>query len=215
MSRKILDGWPNRPGRFREAMAITRDIQKICEDYRPVVFGPTLDGHRAGPSRWCRQDMSEMWDAGLGPTQSIFRPTSPQPTGRKRRVGDRLASGPGIGMPGEKRAGPMGYPRKRALFGSDGQNSSDVPEGEYSEVAQSSRSPQNDDRTGHGLPSVKLVVAVLQLQKDMEEFRARYGSAGRQSTPVQSSGRSGLTSTPVPRYAGRSSWDQYRHVLKQ
>ena len=71
---------------------------------------PWMDTERVRP-RWCRQDMSEMWDAGLGPTQSIFRPTSPQPTGRKRRVGDRLASGPGIGMP---------VRNERALWGTRG-----------------------------------------------------------------------------------------------
>ena len=42
----------------------------------------------------------------------------------------------------------------------------------------------------------------------------RYGSAGRQATPVQTSGRSGFTSTPVPMHAGRSSWDQYHHVFE-
>ena len=59
---------------------------------------PWMDTERVRP-RWCGQDMSEMWDSGLGRTQSTFRPTSPQPVGRKRRVGDRLVSGPGIGMP--------------------------------------------------------------------------------------------------------------------
>ena len=87
--------------------------------------------------------------------------------------------------------------------------------GTLSEVAQSSRSPQNDDRTGTRSPSVKLVDVVLQQQKDMEEIRAEsgYGSAGRQAAP-QTSSRSGFTSTPVPRYTGRSSWDQYRHVFE-
>ena len=164
--------------------------------------------------------MSEMWDSGLGRTQGTFRPTSPQPAGRKRRVDNRLASGSGIGMPASNERALWGSPRKRALFGSDGQNSissgSDVPEGEYSEVTQSSRSPQNDDRAGTHSLSVKLADVVLRLQKDMEEFRAEsgYDSAGRQATPVQTSGRSGFTSTPVPRYARRSSWDQYRHVFE-
>ena len=118
-------------------------------------------------------------------------------------------------MPANNELALWGTPRKRALFGSDGQNSissgNDVPEGEYSEVAQSSRSPQNDDRAG-----TRLVDAVLQLQKDMEEFPAEsgYGSARRQATPVQTSGRSGFTSTPVPMHAGMSSWDQYRHVFE-
>ena len=172
--------------------------------------------------------MSGVWDSGISRTQDTFRPTSPQPVGRKRRVGDRLALGPGIGMPVSNKGALWGTPRKRALFGSDGQNSissgSDVPEGssgwppdgEYPEVAQSRRSPQDDYIEGTRSPSVKLVDVVLRLQKDMEDFRAEsgYGSAGRQATPVQTSGRSRFTSTPVPRYAGRSSWDQYRYVFE-
>ena len=148
---------------------------------------PWMDTERVCP-RWCGQDMSDMWDSGLGRTQRTFRLTSPQPAGRKRRVGDRLVSGPDIRMPASNEWALWGTPLKRALFGLDGQNSissgSDVPEGEYSEVAQSSRSPQNDDSTGTRSPSVKLVDAVLQLQKDMEEIRAEsgYRSAGRQAS---------------------------------
>ena len=89
-------------------------------------------------------------------------------------------------------SGPYGVPRESVpFFGSDGQNSissgTDVPEGEYSEVAQSSRSPQNDDHAGTRSPSVNFVDTVLQLQKDMGEFRAEsgYGKAGRQATQVQ------------------------------
>ena len=83
-------------------------------------------------------------------------------------------------------------------------------------MAQSRRPPQDDHFEGTLSPCVKLVDAVLRLQKDMEEFRAEsgYGSAGRQATPVQTSGRHRFTSAPVPRYAGRSSWDQYQHVFE-
>ena len=117
---------------------------------------------------------------GLGRTQGTFRSTRPQPAGRKRRVGDQLASGPGIGMLASNERALWGTPRKRALVGSDGQNiissGSDVPEGrsgwppegEYSEVAQSRRSPQDDYLEGTQSPSVKLVDAVLRLQKDRE-----------------------------------------------
>ena len=71
-----------------------------------------------------------------------------------------------------------GTPPKHALFGSDGQNSissgSDVPEGrsgwppdgEYPEVAQFRGSPEDDCREETQSPRVKLVDAVLQLQKD-------------------------------------------------
>ena len=121
-----------------------------------------------------------------------------------------------------------GTPRKRAFFGSDGQNSissgSDVPEGrsgwppdgEYPEVAQFRGSPEDYCSEETRSPRVKLVDEVLQLQKDLEEFRAEsgYGSAGRLVIPAQTSCRSRFTSTPVHRYAGRSSWDQYGHVFE-
>ena len=57
---------------------------------------------------------------------------------------------------------------------------------------------------------------VAQLQKEVEEFRAESGcgSARRSAIPSQTSGWSGFTSTPVPMYAGKSSWDQYRQVLE-
>ena len=51
---------------------------------------------------------------------------------------------------------------------------------------------------------VELTDAVARLQKELEEFRTEsgYGSARRSAAPTQTSGRSGFTSTPVPRYAG-------------
>ena len=106
-----------------------------------------MEADRVRP-RWFGHDMSGVLDSGIGRTQDTFRPTSPQPVGRKRRAGDRLASGPGIGRPVSKEGALWGTLRKCALFGSDGQNSfssgSDVPEGrsgwspdgEYPEVAQ-------------------------------------------------------------------------------
>ena len=49
----------------------------------------------------------------------------------------------------------------------------------------------------------------------MEEFRAEsgYGSARRSAIPTRTSGWSGFTSTPVPMYAGKSSWDPHWQVL--
>ena len=79
-----------------------------------------------------------------------------------------------------------GTPLKHVLFGSDGRNSissgSDVPEGrsgwppdgEYPEVGQSRRSPQDDCFEGTRSPKVKLVDAVLQLQKDFGSHFGQY-----------------------------------------
>ena len=202
-----------------------------CPEYsttgRSTSDRPRMEADRV-PPRWFGQDMSGVLDSGIGRTQDTFRPTIPHPVGRKRRTGDRLGSGPDIEMPVRREGAPWGTPRKRALFRSDGQHSissgSEVPEGrsgwppdgEYPEVAQSRGSPEDECLEEIRSPRVKLVDAVLQLRKDLEEFRAGsgYGSAGRPVIPAQTSGRSRFTSTPVPRYAGRSSWDQYRHVFE-
>ena len=76
------------------------------------------------------------------------------------------------------------------------------PEDEYLEETQS--------------PRVELADVVAQLQKEVEEFRAESGcgSARRSAIPSQTSGWSGFTSMPVPMYAGKSSWDQYRQVFE-
>ena len=100
---------------------------------------------------------------------------------------------------------------------------SEVPEGrsgwppddEYPEVAQSGWQPEDEYLEETRSPRVELVDAVLRLQKELEEFRAEsgYGSARRSAIPAQTSGGSSITSTSVPMYAGKSSWDQYRHVF--
>ena len=135
-----------------------------------------------------------------------------------------------------------GTPRKRPLFGPEGQNSvssgSDVTEArsgwplddeyvtearsgwpledEYPEVAQSGWPPEDEYLEETRSPRVELVDVVARLQKELEEFRAEsgYGSARWSEIPAQTSGGSGYTSTSVPMYAGKSSWDQYRHVFK-
>ena len=98
-----------------------------------------------------------------------------------------------------------GTPRKRALFGPEGQDS--VSSGSDVEVAQSEEARS---------PRVELADVVARLQKEVEEFQAEsgYGSARRSAIPSQTSGWSGFTSTPVPMYAGKSSWDQYRQVFE-
>ena len=57
---------------------------------------------------------------------------------------------------------------------------------------------------------------LLKLQKDLEEAKAesRYLQANRSATPVGTPIRPWFTSTPVPRYAGGSNWDQYREVFE-
>ena len=125
-------------------------------------------------------------DSGLGYTQDYrtdddwtFTQRTEQPAGRKRRVGGR----PAVNCIPEEtvvhRDSRWDIPRKRALFTSDGPDSttsgSDIPEGyadrppeeEYSEKLISRR-PQDGGGTERLYsPSMDLEKAVIQLQKEV------------------------------------------------
>ena len=119
-------------------------------------------------------------------------------------------------------------PRKRTYFGSDGPDSmssgSDVteaqrwwpPDGGYPMVAQSGLSDENDFLEESWSPSRKLEDAVARLQKDIAEYpkELRHSGVKGPASLSQTMRRSGFTSTPVPRYLGKSSWEQYRHVFE-
>ena len=115
-----------------------------------------------------------------------------------------------------------GTPRKRALFSPDGPDSmssgSDVaeaqlrwsPDGEYPVVAQSGR-PYNDESLEEARsPRVELEDAVARLQKELAEYQKEFGHGG-----ARGSANSPQTMrTSVPRYSGKSSWEQYRQVFE-
>ena len=219
-------------------MAIARNIRKFFR-LGSLDFGSEVDQVRP---RWFGQDLSEVPDSGIGRTQesrmgwnsvgwcdqNAFRPTSPRVIGRKRRAGDRVEMKSDVGRDVRREGPRRGTPRKRALFGPEGQNSvssgSDVaeaqlrwpPNDEYPVVAQSGWPPEDEYLEEARSPRVKLVDAVAQLQKELAEFRTEfgYGSARRPAIPSQTSGGSGFTSTSVPMYAGKSCWDQYRQVFE-
>ena len=90
------------------------------------------------------------------------------------------------------------------------------PDDEYPAVAQSGWPHEDEYLEEARSPRVELVDAVTLLQKELAEFRTEfgYGSARRPAISSQTSRGSGFTSTSVPRYAGRSSWDQYRQVFE-
>ena len=119
-------------------------------------------------------------------------------------------------------------PRKRALFISDGPDSTtsgrDIPEGhsdrppevEYSEMLISGR-PQDDSGTeGLCSPSRQLKIAVVRLQKDIDDYRKELELTRNQTPAVapRPPRRSGFTSTPVPRFSGKSNWEQCRQVFE-
>ena len=187
--------------------------------------------------RWFGQDLPDAPDSGISHTQdnrtsrnnvgwcdqSAYQPTDSQPIGCKRRAGDRLETRLVIDRGVRREGAQRGTPRKRALFSPEGPNgfysgghgaeaqAGWPPDDEYPMVAQSGW-PSEDSRS----PEVELVDAVARLQKDLAEFRMEfgYGSASRPASSPQTTRRSGFTSTSVPKYTGRSSWDQYRQVFE-
>ena len=63
---------------------------------------------------------------------------------------------------------------------------------------------------------MELKMAVIQLQRDIEDCRTELELA-RKHTPAvafQPPMWSGFTSMPVPRYSGKSNWEQYREVFE-
>ena len=146
-----------------------------------------------------------------------------QPAGRRRRAGGRSAVKRIPDGTVLHRDNQWDIPRKRALFISDGLDSttsgSDIleghsdrpPEVEYSAIPKSGR-PQ-DENVAKGLcsPSRQLEIAVVRLQKDIDDYRSELELTRTQTPAVapRPPKRSGFTSTPVPRFSGKSNWEQY------
>ena len=151
-----------------------------------------------------------------------------QPAGRKCRAGGRSAANR---IPDEtviRRDSQWDIPRKRVLFISDGPDStkpgSDIPEShsdrppevEYSERLISRR-PQDEGGTeGLCSPNMQLEMAVVRLQKDIDDCRTELELARKQTPAValRPPRRSGFTSAPVSRYSGKSNRKQYREVFE-
>ena len=85
----------------------------------------------------------------------------------------------------------------------------------YAMGAQSGLFIENDSPETARSPSEKLEDAVTQLQRDIVDYQQelRFDRGQGPVNPPRSTKRSGFTSTPVPRYSGKSSWEQYRQVF--
>ena len=90
------------------------------------------------------------------------------------------------------------------------------PDDEYPVMAQSGRPYDDESLEEARSPWVELEDEVAQLQKKLAEFRTEFGYGGTRgpANSSQTTRRSGFTSTSVPRYSGKSSWDQYRQVFE-
>ena len=107
-----------------------------------------------------------------------------------------------------------GTPRRRTLFVLE-YSVSVSSVGDVAE-AQTGWPPADEFPEEARSTSVDLADVVARLQKEVEDFRTEsgYGGCRKSVVPPQSSGWSGFTSTPVPMFAGRTSWDQYRQVVE-
>ena len=208
-------------------MAVAQNTRIFLDLGRSIPNRPRTAAEQVRP-RWFGHDLSGAPDSGIGCSedgrtrggrigrfgQSTFQSTFPQPVRRKRRAGGRVVTVSDVGLDVRSEGAMWGTPRKRALFGSEGQDSvssvSDVAEAQ-------SEWPLDDEFTEEALsPRVDLADVVARLQKEVEEFRAEssYGGSRRLAIPPQPSGWSGFTSKLVPMFAGKYSWDQYRQVFE-
>ena len=157
-----------------------------------------------------------------------FAPNTVQPTGRKRRAGGRSAVKRIPDGTVLRRDNQCGIPQKRALFVSDGPDSttsgSDILEGHYDRPPEEGYSDISNSGRPHDVhvaeelcsPSRQLQKAVVRLQPDIADYSAEL-KLNRTHTPavsIRPLKRSGFTSTSVPRFSGKSSWEQYRQVFE-
>ena len=222
MGEQQRDSTVPNSGREREYL---RDTDLPQRESTQVRWGGR-DGRREPDSGLgCMQDYRTRWTDDDWVDPDTFTQKMEQPADCKRRAGDRSTVNR---IPEETvvhRYSWWDIPRKRALFTSDGPDSttfgSDIPES-HAEVDYSerliSRRPQDEVRTeGLCSPNMELEMVVIRLQKD---FAARSlnsrGSILRHTPAValRPPRRSGFTSTPVPRYSGKSNWEQYREVFE-
>ena len=119
-----------------------------------------------------------------------------------------------VGLDVRREGAMWGTPHNRALFGPEGQDSVSL----VSDVVEAQSGWPPDDGFPEKARSLRVDLAdlVACLQKEVEEFRAESGYGGSRSSavPPRPSGWLGDTSTPVPMFAGKTSWDQHRQVFE-
>ena len=186
-----------------------------------------MDTKRIRPT-WMGNEARNTVDSGVEFTRNRYGPLPFQPGGQKRHAEDDTLLRVYADIPDSTRSMPWDGPHKRILFESEDPDST-VSGSDTQEVRPGW--PQEDmradlpryrgsfddrDRDGLRLLSPVFQQRVLKLQRDLEEAKAesRYFHAKRLENPVVAPNRPRFTSTPVPRYAGGSNWDQYREVFE-
>ena len=186
-----------------------------------------MDMKRVRP-RWTGQETRNTIDSGIEYTEDPYRPSHGQLVGRKRRSDDDTLMMPCTEAPDSTGQMPWDGPHKRILFESDDPDSASsgsgiqearprwAPDNMYQDSTRYRGSTEDRDREELRLPGSTLEQRLLRLQKELEEAKveSRYLRANRSANPVGTPNRPRFTSTPVPRYAGGSNWDQYLEVFE-
>ena len=172
-----------------------------------------MDTRRIRPT-WMGNEARNTVYSGIEFTENRYGSLPLQPGGLKRYADTS-------DMPGDG-------PHKRILFGSEdpestvsGSETQEArpgwpPDDMCADSTQYRGSFDDRDREGLRLLSPMFQREMLKLQRDLEEAKAesRYFRARQVENPVIAPNRPRFTSTPVPRYAGGSNWDQYREVFE-
>ena len=189
--------------------------------------GDGMDSRHIRPT-WMGKEARNTVDSGIEFTENWYGSLPLQPGGRKRHADDGMLRRAYADIPKNTSNMPWDGPYKRILFESEDPES--TLSGSETQEARPGWPPDDmcadstryrgsfDDRDREGLRLLSPVFQekVLKLQRDLEEAKAesRYCRARQVDSPVIATNRPRFTSTPVPRYAGGSNWDQYREVFK-
>ena len=189
--------------------------------------GDGMESRHIRPT-WMGKEARNKVDSGIEFTENRYGSLPLQPGGRKRHADDGTLRRAYADIPKNTSKMPWDGPYKRILFESEDPES--TLSGSETQEARPGWPPDDmcadstryrgsfDDRDREGLRLLSPVFQekVLKLQRDLEEAKAesRYFRARQVDSPVIATNRPRFTSTPVPRYAGGSNWDQYREVFE-
>ena len=209
------------------------NIRSILKKYftqREPEYDEDTDRHRRKSTqvRWGGRDGRREPDSGLGYTQHCHsqRRMADRDRGTEGRpTGDQIPE-----ITGKRRNNQWDFPRRRALFTSDGKHSISSesetseghvdrpPEGEYEAGRRTEERQDEDGAEELGFPHKSLERAVTQLQKELDDCRTEF-EITRRLTPAPAVNhrqprQAKFTSTPVPRYSGKSNWEQCREIFE-
>ena len=189
--------------------------------------GDWMDSGHIRPT-WMGKEARNTVDSGIESTENRYGSLPLQPGGRKRHADDSTLRRAYADIPKNTSNMLWDGPYKKILFESEDPES--TLSGSETQEAGPGWPPDNmctdstryrgsfDDRDREGLwlLSPMFQKKVLKLQRDLEEAKAesRYFRARQVDSPVIATNQPRFTSTPVPRYAGGSNWDQYREVFE-